>query len=312
MQQTATTQDQPTKGQPAFTKATPVLRAAGLVLSHLGGRLEAEIPAVRAGTDPEAIHRMRVATRRMRAALRTFRRPLGGRAALEHRVEELRWIAGLLGAVRNEDVLLAWLGRYRSLADVDEHGELDAFAAARGAIRAASHRELVAALDSERFSRLAAGMHRFSRGLLSRRKGGEVVGDFAPVRLARAWDDVRGAGDALRESSSEEDLHALRIRAKRLRYTAEFFRPAHGKALDGIIGFATSIQDALGGVNDMAHLRCAMASAPDGPALRLATATCDAQKEAYMRRFEAIWTGSEARTLRRRIAKLRADMERRA
>lgn len=297
---------------PTYTRATPVLRVAGQVIAHQMGRLEAEIPGVLSTSDAEAVHRMRVATRRLRAALRTFRRPLGGRAALQPRTEELRWIAAKLGAVRNEDILLAWLSDYRALAEPGELRDLDGFREARAAVRATAVAELAAAIQSPRFAKSAADMHRFARGLLSRRRDGTTLRDFAPGRLERAWDEVRGAADALRESASDSDMHALRISAKRMRYAAEFFRPAYGKVLDDLIQLATAIQDALGGVNDTVHFLGALATSPDSPALRLATSTCHAQKELHLAQFTAVWQAAESKAFRRRIAKLRGDMEGRA
>lgn len=297
---------------PHYTGATPILRVVGAVLAHHMGRIEAEISGVRAGTDPEAVHRMRVATRRLRAALRTFRRPLGGRMALEHRAGELRWIAAVLGCVRNEDVLLAWLASYRELVDEGERQEIDALMEARRIIRSSARAELLSSIDSPRFAKAAADLHRFARGLLSRRERTGPLREFAPGRLERSWDEVRGAADALRESGSDQDMHALRIAAKRLRYSAEFFRPAYGRRLDEVIELATRVQDALGGVNDMVHLATALAGAPDGPALRLATATCAAQKELHLAEFAELWKGAESRPFRRRIARLRGEMEREA
>jgi CHAD domain-containing protein len=68
----------------------------------------AQAVVVGAGDDPEAVHKMRVATRRLRAALRVFEDMLPPSAAELGR--ELRWLAGALGAVRDLDVQIHSLG----------------------------------------------------------------------------------------------------------------------------------------------------------------------------------------------------------
>ena len=70
------------------------------------GRMLAHVPAAIAGEDPEAVHDMRVAARRVRAAWRVFGDAYE-RAVVRDRVRELRTLGGRLGAVRDLDVQLA-------------------------------------------------------------------------------------------------------------------------------------------------------------------------------------------------------------
>jgi CHAD domain-containing protein len=109
-------------------------------------RLIAHDPVARIGSDPEAIHQARVATRRLRSDLKTLE-PIMNRTAVEKIREELRWVGELLGSVRDADVLIA---------RVEEAGrELRLEPAATSAIvteieqdRRRSHDELVYALAS--------------------------------------------------------------------------------------------------------------------------------------------------------------------
>jgi inorganic triphosphatase YgiF len=81
------------------------------IASAIAAQLEAILtcdPGVRLGTDPEAVHLMRVATRRLRAYLRVAR-PVLGRARVEHVRSELSWLGDVLGAVRDLDVFLGYL-----------------------------------------------------------------------------------------------------------------------------------------------------------------------------------------------------------
>src|SRR5205814_5216193 len=76
-------------------------------------RLLRHDPGVRIGDDPEDVHQARVATRRLRPDLRTFR-PLLDQARSEALRDELKWLADLLGANRDADVLME---RLREHAD---------------------------------------------------------------------------------------------------------------------------------------------------------------------------------------------------
>ncbi|MEX2100652.1 MAG: CHAD domain-containing protein, partial [Acidimicrobiia bacterium] len=83
------------------------------------GRLIAHDPGVRTGEDPEDVHKMRVATRRLRSDLRTFR-PVVDEEWSEPVRAELEWIGGLLGGVRDTEVLLDRLDtRLGELVDSD-------------------------------------------------------------------------------------------------------------------------------------------------------------------------------------------------
>src|SRR5207237_6010300 len=83
--------------------ATAAEVAVASLRQHLAGFLEQE-PGTRLGEDPEHVPDMRVATRRMRAAMSLFAEWLPARFASFRR--ELKWVAGALGDVRDLDVQL--------------------------------------------------------------------------------------------------------------------------------------------------------------------------------------------------------------
>jgi CHAD domain-containing protein len=197
--------------------------------------------------DPEHVHQMRVATRRMRAALRLFGSVLPPEASPLD--EELKWIAGQLGPARDLDVQLQ---RVRETAA--ELGLTEAVAAYADWLdeqrRRAQHR-LEEALASTRFVALEE--------TLSTKLGTEwspnseadapLLSD-APRLLARAYKSLEKRGDKIDEDSPPPELHAVRIRAKRLRYAAEFFEPAYGKPARRLIKRVVRLQDLLGALQD--------------------------------------------------------------
>ena len=220
--------------------AAQVLSEQTRVLRKLGRR-------VRRGRDPEDVHQMRVATRRLRAALRMLR----GQLVVDPRVRRsLRWLAGHLGRVRDDDVILALLGTHVPKASGAEGRRLVALVASLARARAKARRRLRGALDRPRYRRLV-------RRLARTASAPAVAGD--PDRLAaRALTDatLRLARDAEREqamvdpSPSPEALHRLRIAFKRLRYVLDFHAATGGPAYDVERDLARSMQDVLGAVHD--------------------------------------------------------------
>src|SRR5918992_1459969 len=119
-------------------------------LSAQRRELLAHDPGVRLGSDPEDVHRMRVALRRTRAALATAR-PILDKEVTEPVRAELKWLGGVLGPVRDLDVLLEHLR-----AEVAALPDEDRFAAERviqvlAEERDLAHAQLVEALENERY-----------------------------------------------------------------------------------------------------------------------------------------------------------------
>ncbi len=112
-------------------------------------RLVLHDSVVRLDLDPEGVHQARVATRRLRSDLRTFR-PLLDVAWCSPLRDELRWLARLLGDVRDGDVLLA---RLRASAAELELGErAEPVLATLQASRDAAHATLLEALRADRYA----------------------------------------------------------------------------------------------------------------------------------------------------------------
>ena len=183
--------------------------------------------------DPEELHKVRVATRRSRAILRAVRPIWGDR--LDEVAAELRWLAGVLGPVRDLDVLIAHLRR--EAASLDGDGDAaGAIVAAFAAEREAARGELADALGSVRYAVLLATFRAAVAGLP------DHDGDLRPL-ADRELGRLRKAARALPAEPSDEALHALRIRAKRARYTAEL---AGGKRALRRAELLKRLQDVIG------------------------------------------------------------------
>ena len=175
--------------------------------------LESQDPGVRLGEDPEALHRFRVATRRARAVIRCTE-PLTGEA-LAPLTAELKWLTGLLGPVRDLDVLLDRLhAEVRGLGVDRKGGEL--IVAMLQEAREEARDVLLAGLGAPRYMRLLAAFEAALPALASLTENAGL----APLG-AGAFAKLRKAAEGLADEPSSEELHALRVRGKQARYAAE-------------------------------------------------------------------------------------------
>ena len=218
------------------------------------------------GEDPEGIHQMRVALRRLRSALALFRDFI---PADQYRwlAGEVKWLADNLGPARDWDVFLTELLEPVRLSfhRADGHGkplqeDIDALAAAARAKRDRAYESAREAILSARYTTLLlkVGAWVESRGWRAQRVSEHSARLFDPVEgladhlLSRRAKKARRAGQGFADLSVAE-RHELRIALKKLRYAAEFFRSLHeDKPARRYIQQLAAFQDALGHLNDVA------------------------------------------------------------
>ena len=238
---------------PGVTADDHVAEAGRKVMRfHLARMLDQE-PGVRAGIEAEAVHKMRVATRRQRAAWRVFGEAFRKRRTKRYR-DGLREIARRLGAVRDLDVQLEAADAYRADMPVAEQRALEPLLSAWRQHRDDARALLLRELDSPAYQRWLDDYLDFVRT-----EGAAVVPvaavephrvrDTAPSRIWTAYEGVRGYESVLRWADVPT-LHELRIAGKWLRYTMEFSREALGSEADPLIERVTALQDHLGLMND--------------------------------------------------------------
>lgn len=196
-------------------------------------------PGTRLGADPENLHQVRVATRRIRAFLRVARRHVEPDWAEDTR-RRLGELGRSLGPVRDLDVLLDNLR-----SEVSELGEAER-AAAEGLLaqleedRNRLQDELVRALDEPAYAEILERLRRpLHPGAEPPRRSLSQLAEREVKRLAKRVDRL-GAAPA------DEALHRLRIRVKRVRYTLELAAPDDDKRTKRMIRAATRLQDVLG------------------------------------------------------------------
>lgn len=237
--------------KPRQTVEQCFIAIASACLDHL----EANLPAVLAGHEPEGIHQMRVALRRLRSAIHIFHAvlPLD---AIEHRIDEMKALAATLGTARDLDVFREEIvgpvaAHYpgskplEDLMSVIAGRRTVAWANALAAVRTARTSELISELRGD----LAAKPWR-EAGKPGAHK--EPIVKFARKMLNQRLKKVVKHGKHM-ETMSVAERHQMRIALKKLRYGAEFFSslyPADGtKPYIKTLG---RLQDVFGFLNDLA------------------------------------------------------------
>jgi CHAD domain-containing protein len=201
-------------------------------------------PGTRLGADPEDLHRMRVATRRARAILRAGR-PLLEPEWSDSLRAELGWLGSSLGAVRDLDVLI-----FHLKMEAETLGEEEAFAANRIVHDLEREREkargaLLEDLESERYSQL---LDRLEQAALA--PPGKDADLQLPALAAAEFESLRKVASKLAATSTDEDLHRARVKAKRARYAAELAEPLAGATATRFIDCAKRFQDVVGDHQD--------------------------------------------------------------
>jgi CHAD domain-containing protein len=230
--------------------------AAEMVRASIAGAfvsLASHEPGLRLGGDIEHVHKARVATRRLRSDLRTFRSLLDPEWVAPTR-GELRWAGEKLGAARDLDVLHERLRTQSASLGLEEDADLqavDQLLARISAERSAAGTALVEALDSDRYLHLLRTLRDAALNPpLSGADAGARARYVAPALVHSAWKRTRKAASALGDPPADEHLHELRKRAKALRYGAEAATPFVGKPAAKLAKRAKALQDVLGELQD--------------------------------------------------------------
>jgi len=265
--------------------AVSVRDAAHLVIGRQVRELRRQERLVLKDHSVDGVHDMRVATRRLRAAMAVYRGVVdvpkaGGR-------RRLRWVARRLGRVRDLDVRAALL-RERFLPHVEgvEAAHVVAMLRDLRTRRARAYRRLAKGLRSPRYRRLREAL-----GGWVREPSFLGEGEVAAARwMAEAADHAAqrvSLHEAMRGSQpSAESLHDLRIAVKWLRYTLDFHGESCGLAYDAERALTRDLQDCLGEMRDHDLLLARLARQGEGAWPQLSAAIVAARRRLWRRFLE--------------------------
>ncbi len=232
------------------------------ILAFHFGKMLARQADVLESEDSEAVHQMRVATRRLRSTLRIFR-PYYRQSALKPLRTALKHTAELLGRVRDLDVYREHLMRHAKEQPSASRRELRLIDAQLGERRAVLRAELCDYLTSPMHAAFLSSFAAFvrtpyaaARELTDTEPTPSRICDVAPRLIYEQYGCVR-AYEPYLEAASLERLHALRIEVKRLRYLIEAFGELLGSQAEIVVEACKRLQDFLGELQDAkvaAHL----------------------------------------------------------
>jgi len=233
----------------AVPQLTTVREAARTVIARQVRELRRHERVVARVGAPDPIHDMRVATRRLRAALAVFRDVVALPEAA--RRPRLRWLARQLGRVRDLDVRIALLAeQYLPAVAGREAARVDRLVAECTAERHRAHRRLRNGLARPRYRKLRSALGAWVRRAAF--ADGEDAGAarFMADAVDRAAQRV-GRHEAMHDRHpTAPALHDLRIAVKRLRYALDFHADTCGLAFDAERAVARDLQDRLGELRD--------------------------------------------------------------
>ncbi|MBO1269212.1 CYTH and CHAD domain-containing protein [Arthrobacter cavernae] len=253
--------------------------AADVVTSYVGGQINELLslyPGVRL-EEPDAVHQMRSATRRIRSALATYR-GLFNKAAVTRIEDELRWLARLLGVPRDAEVMRERLRQHiHELPAEDMPGSvLESIEHELGTVYDSGYKAALQALATDRYYRLLDDLEDFrdhppATSLASRsaRKVTAKLVDNAVKRLRRAQ---KAAANSGKGDARDAALHQVRKDAKRLRHAAESVTGIHGKRAVKLAAAAQQLQKILGDHQDSVVARALLLRLGADPSLPSAAA----------------------------------------
>ena len=214
------------------------------------------IPGVRRATDPEDIHRMRVASRRLRIRLSLFEDFIPGKKARPWR-RRLKGLTRALGEARDADVQLIFLEEYLAQPpDERERAGVKRLMASTRRQRRKLQKQVLKVLDKVEDSSILTDMRQTFQAVVDASvAAGGAPGGQPPFGLARTaiearlW-EVLAFAPFIRDPRHNEELHRMRIAAKHLRYCMEAFAQLYDGRLGRPIKTAKAIQEMLGDIHD--------------------------------------------------------------
>jgi CHAD domain-containing protein len=244
----------------------------------------------RRGADPEELHRMRTAIRRLRSVLRAAPGMFGPQLG-----RELHWLGSRLSGIRDLDVFRSYLTSELPAMSPPEADTVRRILARIERERARAQKAVADTLASPRYTRLRKGLAK----ALGRTPHRSDAPDLSLVDAARRrFKKLRKAVKALPGKPSDEELHTVRIRVKRARYAAELAEPAVGRRARRFARKAGRVQDILGEHQDAvtaeARLR-AMRNVDGGPALDRLLQRQQRRRRAAWKEFQEQWPRLERR-----------------
>jgi putative phosphoesterase len=217
--------------------------------------LEKQLDGAKRNEDIEYIHKLRVASRRLRAALGVFKECFP-KKQIKAWNKAIKNLTTSCGAARDQDVLIAYLENYSTHLEPPARDEIDSLIRIQKARRLLMQSEVVKVLDSLEASGILADLSATCRAM----RAGWDSETFNPrsistyenaqIHIFAKLDELLALSRFVHNQSAIVKHHELRIAAKRLRYTMEIFSPIYDGGLQDQIALMKKFQDVLGEMHD--------------------------------------------------------------
>lgn len=279
--------------------------AAHKILAFYYQRMLDHEAGTRLGEDIEELHAMRVATRRLRSALRLMG-PYLGTPLADPVNDSLRRLARVLGNVRDMDVALLKIDAYRQTLSAGSDEHLEPLRRVWQRRRDQARSSMMRYLDSRAYTRLQERTTALLEAL--RREERQVpeheqLGHIAPRMVYLYWQATR-AYSAVLPNAPAGLLHLLRIDCKRLRFALEFYIDVLPSDVAALVDEVVGIQDHLGTMRDeivaiemmdlyLSHPRTRRTH----EAVMQYRDSCDASRAALLQTFAEVWARMEHRSI---------------
>lgn len=212
-----------------------------------------ELSALREGalewSDPEGVHSMRVASRRLRSVLRDCT-PYLRKRSLTSIQKEIRSLADALGEVRDQDVAIMALEKIATHTPTKVLPALKEHIDTRKEVRELARKELTSVLETGEFAELESSFVDNVDKATATNKPDLTFRALSRAIILDRLKELEKLSDGLFNPFDIENLHEMRIAAKRLRYALELFQQCWGTSLATYAKRAARIQSALGDVHD--------------------------------------------------------------
>ena len=201
-------------------------------------------------SDPEGVHSMRVASRRLRGALQDFV-PYLQKRRLSSCLKQIKEIAGALGQVRDQDVAIMTLERTAAKAPAEVAPGIRQFAGLRNSVREEMRVKLQPALDPDALRQLAA---KFAKALDAqadpRHRRSTTYRAVARSIILQRLNNLEKLSNSLYHPLKIRPLHEMRIAAKHVRYALELFEQCWGPRVSFFAPKVAGLQSSLGKLHD--------------------------------------------------------------
>lgn len=239
---------------PGLEPDIPFRIAATIILEAKAQSIFALEKTVRSGKDAEALHDMRVASRRLREAMEIFQACYEPTAFKKH-YRAVRRVTRTLGTARNLDVCIDFLSGLRK--HVQEEGEQEVVSyllSQQKKERKRAHKKMVRKMDKLDLKGLEKSLCAFFSNPVSDREAEENqdMASRARTIVKDRLENVFGYREAIEDEPDVDALHQMRIATKKLRYTMETLYIAFDhNGFDKIYGAVKGLQERLGNIHDL-------------------------------------------------------------